>query len=274
MVPEPQHAATAMRIQILRMRKSKERGKKMRILAALLLAGASLFTAGPQVAQAADLPAKARPLPVAAAPVWSWNGFYIGAHVGGAWGTIESEFADFPFAIASGTVNGFLGGGQIGYNFQSGIVVFGIEADASWSNIKGTTPCIIGLFSCKREVDYVGTITGRLGFTADRALIYVKGGAAFAHVDHKVSLFGTEITNADKTIWGWTVGTGVEYAITGNWSAKLEYNFMDFGSQHLDFPLSVGFINDGVPFNVAVDTKTYIHAVKFGVNYRFGGGNY
>jgi outer membrane immunogenic protein len=245
----------------------------MRILAALLLAGASLFTAGPQ-AQAADLPAKARPLPVAAAPVWSWTGLYIGAHVGGAWGTIESEFSDFPFPIASGAINGFLGGGQIGYNFQSGFVVFGIEADASWSNLKGTTPCIIGIFSCKREVDFLGTVTGRLGFTADRALIYVKGGGAWAHVEHNASLLGIAISSEDKTIWGWTVGAGVEYAITGNWSAKLEYNYMDFGNQTLGFALPPVAIPGGpvVGGTVNVDTTTNIHAVKFGINYRFGGG--
>jgi outer membrane immunogenic protein len=249
----------------------------MRILAALLLAGASLFIAGPQ-AQAADLPAKARPLPVAAAPVWSWTGLYIGAHVGGAWGTIESELnlgglgapIGGSFPIASGTINGFLGGGQIGYNFQSGVVVFGIEADASWSNLKGTTPCLV-VISCHREVNALGTITGRLGFTADRALIYVKGGGAWAHVEHTATIpigpgFSLE---ADKTIWGWTVGAGVEYAITGNWSAKLEYNYMDFGTNSLGFNAA---IPGGPAFAFDVDTTTNIHAVKFGINYRFGGG--
>jgi outer membrane immunogenic protein len=244
----------------------------MRILAALLLAGASLFTVGPQ-AQAADLPAKARPLPVAAAPVWSWNGLYIGAHVGGAWGTIESEFAAFPFPIASATINGFLGGGQIGYNFQSGIVVFGIEADASWSNLKGTTPCLFVL-SCKREVDFLGTVTGRLGFTADRALIYVKGGGAWAHVEHNATIpIGPGFTlSDDKTIWGWTVGAGVEYAITGNWSAKLEYAYMDFGNQTLNFALPIAIPGGPGAGGIDVDTRTNIHAVKFGINYRFGGG--
>lgn len=253
---------------------------RMRIVAALLAASTSLFMAGAQVAYSADLPTKAPRAPLAA-PVWSWTGFYIGAHVGGGWGTIESELAGFPyvpmlesasylgfgggpFPIASGTVNGFLGGGQIGYNFQSGIVVFGIEADASWTNIKGTTPCLF-ILSCEREVQALGTITGRLGFTADRALIYVKGGGAWAHVEHDVKLFGTSVTSADKTLWGWTVGTGVEYAITENWSAKLEYNYMDFGSNTLGFPIEeFGTVN--------VDTTTSIHAVKFGVNYRFGGG--
>ncbi|MPZ37254.1 MAG: outer membrane beta-barrel protein [Rhizobiales bacterium] len=245
----------------------------MRFLTALLLAGAAVFTAGSQAAQAADLPTKARPLPVAAAPVWSWTGLYIGAHVGGAWGTIESEFAGFggggAFPIASGTVNGFLGGGQIGYNFQSGIVVFGIEADASWSNLEGTTPCLFGALSCNREVDFLGTITGRLGFTADRALIYVKGGGAWAHVEHNATFLGGGpgfTLSADKTIWGWTVGTGVEYAITGNWSAKLEYNYMDFGTNSLGFSVPAG-----PGGTIDVDTTTSIHAVKFGVNYRFGG---
>ncbi len=139
-----------------------------------------------------------------------------------------------PFPIASASVNGFLGGGQIGYNVQNGIVVFGVEADASWTNLTGTTPCLIAL-SCQRDIDFLGTITGRVGVTADRALIYVKGGAAWAHIEHEVSAFGFPVTSADKTVWGWTVGTGVEYAITGNWSAKIEYNFMDFGKNTLSF---------------------------------------
>jgi outer membrane immunogenic protein len=243
----------------------------MRIVAALLLASTSLFTVGTQAAHSADLPYKAaRPAPVAA-PVWSWTGFYIGAHVGGAWGTVESEFAAVPFPIASATINGFIGGGQIGYNIQNGIFVFGVEADASWTNLKGTTPCLFVL-TCKREADFLGTVTGRLGLTADRALIYVKGGGAWAHIEHDVSAFGFPASNADKTIWGWTVGTGVEYAITGNWSAKLEYNYMDFGSQTLSFVIPVGIPGGPGAGGVDVDTTTNIHAVKFGVNYRFGGG--
>jgi len=236
----------------------------MRIVAALLLASTSLFTVGTQAANSADLPYKAaRPAPIAA-PVVNWNGFYIGAHVGGAWGTIESQFTDVPLPIASGSINGFLGGGQIGYNIQSGIFVFGVEADASWTNLQGTTPCFL-LVSCKREADFLGTVTGRVGLTADRALIYVKGGAAWAHFEHETSAGGALVATADKTVWGWTVGTGVEYAITTNWSAKLEYNFMDFGKNTLAFssPIGGGGVN--------VDTTSYVHAAKFGVNYRFGG---
>jgi outer membrane immunogenic protein len=243
----------------------------MRIGTALLVATTSLFTIGTQAANSADLPYKAaRPAPIAA-PVWTWNGFYIGAHVGGAWGTVESEFSDFPFPIASSTINGFLGGGQIGYNIQNGIFVFGIEADASWTNLKGTTPCLFVL-TCKREADVLGTITGRLGLTADRALIYVKGGAAWAHIEHDVSIFGTALVSDDKFVWGWTVGTGVEYAITGNWSAKIEYNYMDFGSNTLNFAIPVGIPGGPGAGTIDVDATTRIHAVKFGVNYRFGGG--
>ncbi|HZO45511.1 MAG TPA: outer membrane protein [Xanthobacteraceae bacterium] len=236
----------------------------MRIATALLLASTTLFTVGSQAAYSADLPYKAaRPAPIAA-PVWNWNGLYIGAHVGAGWGTIESEFSAVGFPIASASVNGFLGGGQIGYNIQNGIVVFGVEADASWSNITGTTPCFVAA-SCQRDIDFLGTITGRVGVTADRALIYVKGGAAWAHVEHEFNALGIAQTSADKTVWGWTVGTGVEYAITGNWSAKIEYNFMDFGKNTLSF---AGPIPGGA---VDVETTSYVHAVKFGVNYRFGG---
>jgi outer membrane immunogenic protein len=241
----------------------------MRYLLALLLATTSLGAIGSQAANAADLPVKARTAPIDHA--WSWNGLYIGAHVGGGWGTIESEISlggVGAFPVASAAVNGFLGGGQIGYNIQRGIVVFGVEADASWSGMKGTTPCLIVL-SCKREVEALGTITGRLGFTADRALIYVKGGGAWAHVNHDVSIFGVNLARADKTVWGWTVGTGIEYAITSNWSARVEYNFMDFAKSNTAFTATVPGVGAGT-FNV--DTTQYLHAVKFGVNYRFAHG--
>src|SRR5689334_8931048 len=141
-----------------------------------LVSAAALVVGLTGTASAADLmPVKAPPMP---APVWSWTGFYVGAHVGGAFGTIESDIAGFP--IASATINGFAGGGQVGYNWQTGPIVLGIESDISGTNLQGTTPCVVVL-TCNRQVDWFGTVAGRIGFAADRALLYVKAGGAFAN---------------------------------------------------------------------------------------------
>ena len=229
-----------------------------------LVAAAALVVGVTGVASAADMPAKARPMPPAT--TGSWEGLYFGAHIGAAFGTIESGVPAPPFPIVSAAVNGFIGGGQIGYNFQSGPVVFGVELDASGSGLKGTAPCLIVL-TCDRKVDWFGTVTGRVGFTADRALIYVKGGGAWANFDYNTSLVGVGIASANEDKWGWVVGAGIEYAFMPNWSAKLEYNFMDFGKDTIVFnTVGGGTVN--------VDSQQYIHAVKFGVNYRLGGPIY
>jgi outer membrane immunogenic protein len=236
----------------------------MRSSARTLMAAAVLGVGFAQVASAADLPTKAPYLkapPMMQTAGVDWTGFYIGAHVGGAWGHVESSFADSPFPIASHDLNGFIGGGQIGYNFQSGPVVFGIEAEGSFADVKGTTGCLLFL-TCTTKSDWMGTATARVGFTADKALVYVKGGAAWGNFDYSAHgiLSGDEFVSGSETKWGWTVGTGVEYAITQNWSAKIEYNYLDFGKDSFSF-------DDGPD----IDVKQQIHTVKFGLNYRFGG---
>jgi outer membrane immunogenic protein len=227
-------------------------------LAALLLAGA---------AQAADLPRKAPgPVPYAPPPFFSWTGFYIGAHVGAGWGTKEySDFADTGVLIFSGplgsyTVNGFLGGGQIGYNWQSGRLVLGIEADASWADIKGSG-FIFPVSPISTKIESLGTITGRIGGTIDHALIYLKGGGAWVHEKHSIDGF----TTSSKSRWGWTVGAGVEYGLTPNWSAKIEYNYLDFGRKTHTFA-EIEDPGDSISW----DVRQTIHTFKFGVNYRFG----
>src|SRR5262245_39355553 len=117
----------------------------MRRLGIAALAASSIAIASVSAANAADLPIRKAPV---AAPAWSWIGFYIGAHVGAGWGTIETQVPGGAFAFSSGTVNGFLGGGQVGFNWQTGPIVLGVEADASWTNIQGTTPCVVGILVC------------------------------------------------------------------------------------------------------------------------------
>ena len=201
---------------------------------------------------------KAAPAPVILPA--NWTGFYVGAHLGGAWGT--KEFSD-PFSgktYANNSVNGFLGGGQIGYNYQMGWVVLGVEGDLSAADITGSAPLSFDpteTFSSK--TDWLATVTGRIGGTVDHALLYVKGGAAWAHDKYSVG-----INSGDETRTGWVFGGGVEYAFTHNWSGKVEYNYMDFGTK------SVNFCGGGSCR--PVDVQQRIHAVKVGVNYKFDWG--
>ena len=155
-------------------------------LAALPMLAASLS------AQAADMPLYKAPPP---APVpFSWTGFYIGAHVGGGWGTREFDFNDLtavaPFLWTSAIpVNGPLAGGQIGANWQAGWAVLGVEADGSWANLQGKGICNTTTFflNCAAKTDGLATVTGRLGVDLDRTLVYVKGGGAWMHETSTIS---------------------------------------------------------------------------------------
>jgi len=129
-------------------------------------------------------------------------------------------------------------------------------------------------------VNWLGSVAGRVGYTFDRTMLYVKAGVAFADSDYSASLGGFSL-NASDTRTGVMVGAGVEYAFLPNWSAKLEYNYMDFDTESLGFPLNGG-CNDGVkaaaarrlsgPSSLNVDVTQKIHLVKFSVNYRFNWG--
>ena len=117
--------------------------------------------------------------------------------------------------------SGFLGGAQIGFNWQTGAFVFGIEGDWSWTNADGSIASPVALTT---EHNWYGTATARVGYAVDNWLWYVKGGAAWLDADYTIG----GVTFSD-TRTGWTVGTGIEWALGPNWSAKLEYNYMDFG---------------------------------------------
>ena len=139
--------------------------------------------------------------------------------------------------------NGFLGGVQGGYNLQlSPVVVIGVEGDFSWTGIKGTSPCVLVL-TCSTDHDWVATVAGRFGVTYDRVLFYVKGGVAWAQTTYAASLNlgGVSVTTSvDETRLGALFGTGIEYAFLPGWSAKVEYNYIDFGKDDYNFPLAIG----------------------------------
>ncbi|WP_170149624.1 outer membrane protein [Rhodoplanes roseus] len=251
------------------------------VIAAVLSVGA---------AHAADLPAR-MPVkaPVVAAPVFSWTGFYIGAHAGYGWGkndwsnSYDPIFGNLSAVEAKYDVSGGLAGGQIGFNYQVNQFVFGVEADASWANIKGdgnvsypqfngALGCVQQSDNCTSKIDALGTITGRVGVAYDRALFYAKGGAAWArskhtagsHVDPDPAFqYSTEIEN---TRWGWTLGAGIEYAFAPNWSAKIEYNYLDLGNEEVTFAF-----NPNLSSTYAATLDQSLHIVKAGINYRFWG---
>jgi outer membrane immunogenic protein len=239
----------------------------------LLVSFATLIALTAAPAMAADMraPVKAPP-PAIVAPAFNWSGFYIGAHVGGAWSDkdwpltssngVFLVFPGFPH-FGSHDVKGFIAGGQVGFNWQASGSnwVLGVEAQASWSNADGEHT--VDVFRFRTEVEWLGTVTGRLGYAFDRVLVYAKGGFAFAHDKHELAVFTDPTLFTDKTRTGWTVGGGVELALWQNWSAKLEYNYMDLGRKDVTF-------SDGVTF-MTFDVDQQMHVVKFGINYRFGG---
>jgi outer membrane immunogenic protein len=183
---------------------------------------------GAVAAQAADMPAKAPPVPYVDVP-FSWTGFYVG--VNGGYGFGHSSWSDPLVGADSGRFNtrGALVGGQLGYNWQLGSVVFGLETDADWANLTGSGiggVCLAdGGGSCQTKQDWFGTTRGRIGYAFGRWLPYVTGGAAYGDIK-ALQLNGTSAT----TKLGWTAGGGLEYSIDRNWSAKVEYLHLDLGT--------------------------------------------
>ena len=231
----------------------------------LALAATTCLTVAVPIATAADLRPVYPAPPAPIVPAWSWTGFYLGVHIGSGWGT--KQYDNFIGGIgtfdSSHTVNGFIGGGQFGYNWQTGGTVWGIEVDISGSGVEGSGGCsfIVVQLNCRTSVDAFGTIAGRFGVAFDRALVYIKGGGAWVGNSYTVSnVAGTVSNTVEDTHWGWLLGGGVEYSFTGPWSAKIEYNYMDFGREGYTFPT----------FPSRWDIEQHLHAVKFGINYRFG----
>ena len=265
----------------------------MSVLATVMLGSA---------AQAADMPLKAPPAP---APImYNWTGFYIGAHVGGAWhGNGNDRFDGVFHCIGAvcfdnngfGHNNGrFIGGGQIGYNYQVNQWVWGIEGQISGvASNNDNQACgffTVGavhdfLFRCNDRSGWLATIAARLGVAFGQTgnwLLYVKGGGAFADANFGLRFrddcaavptiaaicagsTGVVFNNNNNTRTGWMFGVGLEYGAWGNWSWKLEYNLMEFGHRDLVFDnviLGSRLIHD-------VDFDRQINVVKFGLNYRF-----
>jgi len=218
-------------------------------------------------AVAADMPAKAPvyKAPVAALP--NWTGFYLGLAGGGGWGT--TGHTNEVTGIGTGTNNGLRGGIfglTYGYNWQTGPWVLGLEGDISWSGIKDTfndngTGFCTGAVTCVTNIKWMGTDRVRVGYASDRYLVFATGGLAYADVEATCCTIIPGLTT-DETHWraGYTVGGGLEAMLWANWSAKIEYLYVDLGDKTN--------YRSALPANESVLVRSNI--VRLGLNYRFG----
>jgi outer membrane immunogenic protein len=220
----------------------------------LIVTGLSVGSNG--AALAADLSRPPPPVYTKApyfVPVYNWTGFYAGINGGWAWGSSNWS----AFNSSSFDVNGGMFGGQIGYNWQFGQFVFGLEGDGDWSELGGSTNVFAcGATSCRTKNDFLATARGRVGYAVDRWMPYVTAGLAIGDIRTTTAGFaGIDQTNA-----GWTVGGGLEFALAGNWTAKAEYLYVDLGNAACN--VTCGF---PVGNNVSLTTNV----VRGGLNYRF-----
>jgi outer membrane immunogenic protein len=235
-----------------------------RFQCALLAAVAAVGFAS--VSSAADM---AAPVPMyTKAPVaipYSWTGFYVGVQAGYGWEN-DPTYSYFPPLMADPSVSfgtgGFVGGVTAGYNWQTGPWVLGAEGDISYADVNGsvltasTAPCDIQ--GCTAKLNWFGTGRLRLGYAVGDLLPYITGGAAVGEIKGSADLgaCNSPVCGFDETRWGWTVGGGLEYRFYGNWSAKVEYLYMNFGSPSFNSP------------NVT-SSDFAVNVVRGGVNLRF-----
>jgi outer membrane immunogenic protein len=233
-------------------------------------------------ASAADLAARpyTKAPPPMIAPIYDWSGFYIGAN--GGWGSARNCW---DFVTPAGTFIGAEGchdatggtaGGQIGYRWQTGTFVVGLEAQGNWADFKGSNGSLlppVGLFTNETKIDAFGLFTGQVGYAWNNALFYVKGGAAVTADRHRTFFTPTGdlvATSNNDTRWGGVAGVGLEYGFAPNWSAAIEYDHMFMDNRN------VTLVNAGisVPAGAVFSNERIrqdVDLVTVRVNYRWGG---
>lgn len=229
--------------------------------AALLLPLISLFAG---TASAADLsyPTQQQPAPFyAPTSAFSWTGFYLGLNAGGGWG--HEDCTSCNPGANDFSLGGPFAGIQGGYNWQANRIVLGVETDLVWSGIdgacNGTTACNGPPQLTTQDLDWFGTFRGRLGWATNNNLMpYITGGLAYGRGTRNTSSGGGDTATASHL--GWTAGVGLEYAVNQSWSAKIEYQYMDLGAAHYDFP-NIGGPNP--------DVSLTSHTLRVGINRHF-----
>jgi len=252
--------------------------------ASLIIASALMFAA--PVAQAADMALKAPPPAPAVDP---WAGWYLGVNIGGSWGRAAdtTTYGAPPglFAATSSHLDGVIGGGQVGYNWHSNSWLFGLEADIQGSGERSSATTsltntilvpingvffpinITGNLTDNERLSWFGTLRARLGLLASPTWLFsVTGGLAYGEIQNNETFTVGPVTvlnNFNNTRAGWTVGGGVEGVVSGNWTAKLEYLYMDFGTITHTYPgLSI--------FNpLTLSSHVTDNVVRVGLNYHF-----
>jgi outer membrane immunogenic protein len=263
-----------------------------RISFAIAAIGSLLMTS----AFAADLaPRMYAKAPLPAVVVYDWTGFYIGGNIGYSWGrssdtsSLTNPAGTVLFAsLGSSNLNGVLGGGQIGYNWQTQNWVWGLEADIQGTDEKGgrgftfVTAPIIGNnfapsfaipFALNQKIDWFGTVRGRVGvLVSPKVLLYATGGLAYGGVNTSETIgvvTPVGFANTDTRV-GYTAGAGIEGVIGGNWTAKLEYLWVDLGTTSGSFVTPLGAPGGGF---ITSNYSSHItdNVLRVGVNYKFGG---
>jgi len=253
---------------------------------------------GPAFATDLPLPVKS-PRIVPPAPIYDWSGFYLGVHAGYGWDPATATFDPIAYGTATAQLgvnvtaatapfslsvnpDGWLGGLQAGYNWQAGALVYGLEADVSWSRIKddtarpfsvtassdGDDPSFTGSVRLKQELDYFGTVRGRVGLASNTLLLFATGGLSWGHVKTTFETFGlvnaanSPLTSlsatSDKMRFGFSLGGGAEWAFVPTWSVKAEYLYIDLGKGD----------TLTLPGGVAV-SDFHMHLVRAGLNHSF-----
>ncbi len=242
------------------------------VLSSIAMAMAVAALTMPALAKAADLgPFKAPtqvdrfvPSPFNP-PIYNWTGFYLGVQGGYGWGdssgTQNAGGALFPVVPYTINPSGFIGGGHVGFNYQTGSTVLGIEGDLEGSGLDGLSNFSASgqNYSFDAAADTLVSVRGRVGFAHDRYLVYGTGGVAWGHVTAPPDAVGNNTLDAWRT--GWTAGAGIEYVLFNNWSANIEYRFTDLGRVS----------NFNPTLNSTDDNAFSFHAIRVGVSRKFGG---
>jgi outer membrane immunogenic protein len=252
------------------------------IMKRLIVASIGVLAIGLTSANAADVYARPRPYapppPVYAPPPFSWTGFYLGGNIGGAWAHRDVTDTFLGVNFNNGNNNGvFIGGGQVGYNWQIGYGVLGIEADfdgVANNNNTGTVFTAFGPIQVTSNNRWITTVAARFGVTNGNWLFYGKaGGGWIGNEDFTVTNLRTgssfTISN-DNSNGGWLVGAGVEWAFAANWSAKVEYNYLGLEDRTFTVPAGSPFF----PGDIFTRGNRNVQMVKAGINYRFNWGGY
>jgi|SRR5450631_1542901 outer membrane immunogenic protein len=244
----------------------------------VLLGTVGLLALGLSSASAADLAARpyTKAAPIMAPMMYDWSGFYIGANAGYGWSNrcIDvTAINGFNVVDAEGCRNagGGVVGGQVGYRWQSGPLVFGVEAQGDWANLRNSNGSrFFPGNTWTTKTDALGLFTGQVGYAWNATLLYVKGGAAVANQQWNLNNTGIGLAQADRTRWGGTVGVGLEYGFAPNWSVGIEYDYLWRVSDSSTF-LTPGLVAPLGIATITANTRSDLNMITARLNYKFGG---